>query len=258
MTDRGEKSKTIILMASQKGGVGKSAIAIAFVGWLRRNGCQVAAYDGDAVVGTTYLTLAEKDESKKPLEVQDPRRGVRPYNLRDADEADELVNSFDVEAEIVLHDLPGGALQDLADILAHADGSGIDEMLSMIEEAGHRLIMVHVITDDVATIISLGGYLKGFGDRARHIAVLNQAFTSDDGRAVWLKSATRKRLQELGGREMEFPALREDLARQLSLSHTPWAPPEHGDMRPVVSRQLLKIFNRVLDERLNQIRDWLW
>ncbi len=55
--------KRVALVASEKGGVGKSVFARTLVDWLRFSGYRVAAYDADGGIGATLRVLGERGDN---------------------------------------------------------------------------------------------------------------------------------------------------------------------------------------------------
>src|ERR1051325_4570772 len=77
------KTKRVLLVGSEKGGVGKTPWCISFVDYVRaQRGGRVAAFDADGSVGGLVKMLGSRDDVGKLLEHQDPLSGIGFYNIR--------------------------------------------------------------------------------------------------------------------------------------------------------------------------------
>ena len=97
----------IALLAGMKGGTGKSTTALALATSQRAKNQSVAVFDADANVGTTFLTL--RDPLKLEVD-QDPLRSAVRFDLRDAEEAREVIRVLETGADLAIVDLPGGSI----------------------------------------------------------------------------------------------------------------------------------------------------
>ncbi|MGH1575536.1 hypothetical protein ACRAWG_39115 (plasmid) [Methylobacterium sp. P31] len=136
--------KRLVLVTSEKGGVGKSVTARTFVEYLREGGTRVAAYDADGSVGGLVRVLGTRDGAGEVLDEQDPAIGVGYYNIRDAAESHTLLNCLGTQEPLIVHDLAGGSLADLTRITDM--GEGLDDLLVAVDENGYRLTVLHLIS----------------------------------------------------------------------------------------------------------------
>lgn len=214
--------KRLVLGVNAKGGVGKSRWMIGYVDHVRRAGQRIAAWDADGAVGSLLLTLGQRDAQRRLVEDQDPLAGIAAYDVRSETDRLRLVESLEgTDAPIVAHDLAGGSVEELARINTPNLGSdddvaeGISLLLDGVERRGYRTTLVHVLSPNVAAASSVKRYLELFGARADHVVVLNRFWGREfpywtgftDGLGVQKGGATRARLMELGGIEIEMPAL---------------------------------------------------
>ena len=88
-------SKRTILIASEKGGVGKSVVCRTLVDYLRQRGVRVAAYDADGAVGATLRVLGARDANGRLVETQDPTVGVGYYAGRNDAERPVLLDCIE-------------------------------------------------------------------------------------------------------------------------------------------------------------------
>ncbi|HMK90178.1 MAG TPA: P-loop NTPase [Methylocystis sp.] len=208
--------KRVVLVANEKGGVGKSVFTRALVDCLRAAGRRVAAFDADGSVGATVRVLGARGVDGALERVQDPVLGIGFYDGRSENERNILLDSIETGEALYVHDLAGGLLVDLTRIVD--SGEGLDGLLDAFEAHGYRLTIFHVISPDFGATQSVARWLGLIGDRADHLAVINlkhgkppadfpfwYGFIDAKGEAKGGK--TRRALLEAGGVEIEFPAL---------------------------------------------------
>lgn len=165
--------KTAIFVVGQKGGAGKTTFARAALDMLRANGKTVAAFDGDGRVGQLLQYHGSRDEKGKLVLNQNAEIGVVPFDIRNASERDTLLNALDMGAETLLFDLPGGSMNEIADVLGTGSASGVFEEY---RREGYRVIVVIVITPLLASARSVNDAIKLYQDGPDYLAVKNLAF----------------------------------------------------------------------------------
>jgi len=171
--------KKLILVSGQKGGVGKSTFARILLDSLRRRGLSVAAFDGDGAVGHLLQYYGEKQNGKLVLS-QNPRLGVEGYDIRHRRDREQLMESLHVNASILLHDLPAGAL---SAITAAVDVTGQSAMalVDAAKSMGYDTTVVIVINTDQASARAVETTITAFGDKAQYVVVKNlNGCTLDD------------------------------------------------------------------------------
>jgi hypothetical protein len=230
-----------------KGGTGKSTKTILLSTVFRGSGLEVAVFDGDASVATTYRALRTPNV---PEDQQDPSVGAVRYDMREAEEAETLVRSLDYGHQIVLHDLPGGTIGEVQDLFSSEDMSGLAELTTFAAELEYQLVVVHLITPDRANPASVQGFMNGFGDGAQYIAVLNRGLLrKGETFDVWLSSPEREAFLVLEGREIEMPAIPPQLHKfGIEVLVRPEALPHY-------ERHLQKIYMREVSKQIQKIMD---
>jgi hypothetical protein len=209
-------SKRVLLIASEKGGVGKSVVCRTLVDFLRQRGVRVAAYDADGAVGATLRILGARDANGRLVETQDPTAGVGYYSGRDDSERPTLLDCIESGEGLYIHDLAGGLLTDLTRIVD--GGEGLAGLLDAFSEHGYRVVVIHVIAPDVGAALSVSKWLELAGERVDHVAVVNLVhgkppsdfpwwFGFTDAKGDKRGGNTRKALLDGGGKEVLFPAL---------------------------------------------------
>jgi hypothetical protein len=217
--------KRIILVTSQTGGVGKSTTSCAIVDVARSIGVITAAYDTDTRkgrVGKLLKRYGERDANGVLLSNQNPTTGVGYFDARDPKAREQLIGLIDDKAELVVVDLPGGSLTDLADVVP----GGLGGLTKMYGEYGWEPIIVIVVTpvkicaEEVVEVLprltGCGAKIvvaKNFGATGEHVALpedIDQRefflFNGDGG----IRSSGRARtlLHEAGGLELLIPCIR--------------------------------------------------
>lgn len=257
-SNKGVPQRNLILVLGQKGGIGKSALAELVIATIRARGHVVAAFDADSTVSSLYQKLAMRDAYGAIVPEQDPTKGVVRYNARDDNEAPMLVNWLDSPASRAVHDMPGGSRDELAKLLGQGADGSLAELLDLLDSQGCKLVTLHPLTSDAANITSQLNTLNAFGDRARHVAVVSRAFqTSSSDIGIWKSSKTRKRLLDLGGREIDLPALDPSIFTKLKTGNHALMGDGTAAKLTVLDRQRLKIFQRSFEHEFNKIEDWL-
>ena len=202
-------SKRIIAVVSEKGGTGKSLWASSYVDHARNGlGLRVAAYDGDGSVGALAAVHGQRDGMGDVADRQTATEGVISYDIRHGAERATFLDSIDSGHDIIIHDLAGGCLSDLAGIVGEGDDGDIQGLTAAITGAGYRLSLVHLVSNLAAAADSVGRYVAAFGTGADHVAVLNKHFgTSADDFPFWAGGSARAALLAAGGVEIDMPAL---------------------------------------------------
>lgn len=251
--------KVLVAAVSQKGGCGKSSM-IRFLAQIGRwQGYQIAVYDADSLIGTTLRALGSRDAAGKLIAEQDPLTGAGKYSLRVDNQREQFLNSLICGASTILHDMPGGAMLDLAKVITSERDGRFENMLSMISAFGYQLTLLHLVTPEISTMHSVSQYLKAFGPDVRHIAVLNRAFGADDDDfAAWYASRTRKDLFAFGGRESNLPALKPSVLNKLDSLHLPVTVEIPTPQLTIAECGNLLAFRQAYEAELTDIADWIF
>jgi len=171
--------KRLILVSGQKGGVGKSTFSRILLDSLRRRGHSVAAFDGDGAVGHLLQYYGEKQNGVLAVQ-QNPLLGVERYDLRHRRDRERLLESLHVDASVLLHDLPAGALSSIVEAVDVTDQSAM-ALVDAARQMGYATTVVIVINTDKASALAVETTMKAFGDKARYIVVKNlNGCTLDD------------------------------------------------------------------------------
>jgi len=245
--------KRVVLVASEKGGVGKSVFTRTLVDHLRAIGKRVAAYDADGSVGATARVLGSRDVNGSIELEQDPVEGIGYYNGRADNERNILLDSIETGEKLYVHDLAGGLLADLTRIVD--GGEGLDGLLDAFEAHGYKLTVFHVISPDVGAAQSVARWLSLVGDRVDHVAVVNLKhgkpptdfpfwFGFTDAQGVTKGGKTRARLLADGGLEIEFPMLPAGTFAKLDAENIPFTRADKAGLLTITERAHVAKFLR--------------
>lgn len=250
--------KKLVIAASQKGGCGKSLFVRSIAEIMRAMAKrQVAVFDADAGVGTTYHALATRDASQNVLNDQDALVGAVRYSLREENQRGGLLDSLSCAAPTVLHDMPGGSVLDLAAVVDDGRDKLFSTLPNEIAQYGYELTFLHLVTPEISTMRSVGLYAEAFGKSANHVAVRNMAFGDEADFNVWRESKSHQQLMAVGGKEIWFPKLDQNLLERLDEKHLSMGCGlPHPDLTFTQGSRLRKFRNDLAAE-LNTIAGWL-
>lgn len=210
--------KRAILTLSQKGGVCKTMFSANLVSLLRSRDIMVSAFDGDGAVGGLRRLLRDGDAATY----------CEGYNIFDPKQRRILLDSLASDASLVVHDLPGGALDSLCltggDAGNERSGEGF---LAAVDDLGVSLTIVHFLSSYAETVQSVSDAIDVLPlDRCSHVAVRPELYGPDDEDfPFWysfisekksIGGATRKRFIDGGGVEVIFPYCRNALLAKMS------------------------------------------
>ena len=227
------RQKRVVLVTSEKGGVGKSVTARTLVEHLRAGGTRVAAYDADGGVGSLLRVLGTRDAAGELVDAQEPTVGVGYYNIRADDQRATLLDCVASGEPLIVHDLAGGSLADLARISDM--GEGLDDLLAAFAGEGYRPVVLHLISSEVAATQSVARWLELAGTRVDHVAIRNtrwgkaeadfpfwHGYVDGNGEAQGGK-VRRRLLEEFGGFEISLPPLPSGTFAKIDADALPFA-----------------------------------
>lgn len=237
--------KKLVLVVNNKGGVGKSVVSRALADTYRNAGKKAHIYDADGGVGSLVATYGTRGEDGRLVSPQDPAVGVGYYDIRHDDTRATLLNSLAGGSEIVLHDLAGGSLNELKRIVDQ--GEGVEYLLESIEAQGYEVTLVHVISNVQGATVSVKEYADAFGDKAKHVVVVNKAWGSaDEDFPFWfgyqkqdgtkVGGKTREGLLANGASEIRFPALQAGTFAKVEASNAPYSKASNDEDLTITER----------------------
>lgn len=216
--------KRAIFVCAEKGGVGKTTFSRGLLHLFRTAGLQTAAYDTDSRVGSLMQYYGTRDENGELVADQDPFTGVGYFDLRTTAERDGLIDALVTGGDVVLMDLPGGAVGELEQVLG--DGQAL---FKAYEENGYGVIVVFLLSKDAkAATRTIGQVISTFGETAKYIAVKNlgigapvdpdedfKPFDGGEEDGVLYEGNARRLLEEYGGEIITMPALQAETRKAL-------------------------------------------
>ena len=262
MSDAGKQRRRMVVVVSHKGGVGKTFFAATLVSWMRSQGIAVAAFDSDGIVGGLRRVLGTKGPDGMPVAEQDPLKGCAYYDIRNDRERPQFLDAVSLGYPLMLQDLPGGAVIDLQRVVD--DGEGVRQLLDSFDSEGVRLTVVHLVTHVIESVFSVASLSQLFGQRADHVAVLNKNFGREltdfpfwygyeTAKGEKKGGATRKRFLEMGGVEIEFPALEPGVFAKIAAAMEPPARAVLNTELKLSERGAIQVFLRKFDEQVRNV-----
>lgn len=256
--------KKLILIVNNKGGVGKSVVTRSLADLYRSTSKVVHIFDADGGTGSLLLSYGQRDKDGNLLPEQDPAKGVGFYDIRSDDRRNTLLDCLGAGAPIVVHDMAGGSLNELKRIVD--DGDGVDGLIDAIHGQGYEIVLLHVISNASAATASVRDYMEAFGDKAKHIAVINKdygktdsdfpywvGFTSASG--VQKGGMARADLLANGGAEIHFPSLQAGTFAKVDAENLPFsAALESGDLS-ITEKAHLNKFLKATKEAFLEIKE---
>lgn len=196
-------SKRAIIVTSKKGGVGKSTTAKALIDLTRASGRSVAAWDLDGQTGSLAFVYPPGD----------PLTGVGTEDIRDPRAPGAWLESFHSDADDVIVDVPGGAL----DSLLGTFSGGSAALVKEIRSSGRELVVVSVLGHKKDATATAQEAVEIFGKDARHVVVLNGFFGSQADFIVYYGfqgpdgtsrfGQTAKMVESVGGETVFLPRM---------------------------------------------------
>lgn len=186
----GQVSRRLVLVAIDKGGVGKSFFCIQLISWLRGHGIPYTAYDPDHANSTLSRFIHD----------------AIFLSSRHSENLDVLVEKLEETPVVVLDGMVGrqGLVFDW-----------IDEtnLLRIAEEEGFHVTLALVIEDDKDAVHQAGEAVKRFQNRVDWLVVKNHKMNSTF--RIYQASNARTALLEAGAREISLPKLAGHLNEEL-------------------------------------------
>lgn len=270
--------KLALFLMSVKGGVGKTTVARAITALCREHGVKLVAIDADAKVGQLAAFEGLRGPSGRydaQLNEEDPTKGVLKIDIHNKRDRARLPDAMDLNEPALLHDLPGGSVDEMRDIFGNID-SFIDEY----HADGYEICIMLVINQLLASSAAIPEIVKVWGKRVRYVVVKNSSSASTstepsendagpapflffDGAAADRAGNPAALIKSLGGQVLEMPRLDEDTYALIDADQMPFGLAASPDARPAgyepaepygrTDRARVRNFLRVFGERVGQL-----
>lgn len=183
-------TKRLVMVAIDKGGVGKSFFCVRLVEWLGMHGVNFSAFDPDY----SNSTLTRFYPSAKFLDI------------RHSENLDQIVESFD-NSDLIIVDGVGAHQSIFLDWMEETD------LLNVKQQLGLSVTLVLIIESDKDTVHQAGEAAKRAGKLVDWLVVKNQKMSNT--MRIYDNSQARQTLLANGAIEVEMPKLQPHLAEIL-------------------------------------------
>ncbi|MBY3314742.1 nucleotide-binding protein [Rhizobium laguerreae] len=255
-------TKRLILIVNNKGGVGKSVIARQLADVLRETGKVVEVYDTDGGTGSLLLANGSRDENGALLREQDAKVGIGYFDIRLDRDRNKLLDNLSSGADTIVCDMAGGSLGEISRIID--DGDGVDGFINAAERHGYQIVIMNVLSNVQGATTSVRDYLKAFGERAQHVAVINTTWGKDEADfPFWYGydaadgtrkgGKTKQEFEALGGKEIHFPALQPGNFAKADAAQMPFSQYVKLEDLTITERERVNKFNQKAREAFLEI-----
>jgi hypothetical protein len=223
-----------VFVTGSKGGSGKSTFSNLLTDYYRTLDISTAAYDGDKDNETLAQHYGQRTTDGELAAVQDPLLGVETFNIREPNERDIMLTVLNREARRIIIDLPGGGVEDVADVLPDTD-----MFFGAFVDAGIMPIVCIAISNVKPSAASVAAIIEKFGSRPRYVVIKNGHFGNEfpafdgtmfEGRQRF--GRPRRLLEEHGGQIVVMPKIQAETYGRWDIASCGLAEAEtHGYMQ---------------------------
>lgn len=225
-------AKRMIMVAIDKGGVGKSFFCLRLIEWLEKRGVAFSAFDPD-FSNSTLTRFYPKAEF---------------LDIRHSENIDRIMIPLE-DSDLVLVDGVGAQQKIFLDWIGDTD------LLNAKGPLGLSITLVLIIEEDKDTVHQAGEAVRLIGNQVDWLVVKNQKLSSRN--LIYEKSEARKELLRCGAREIVMPKLAEPLALNLQLKSLSIHQGISGHNFHLLDRQRLLRYSRDIGRQLDSVRDIL-
>jgi hypothetical protein len=244
------RTRRLILVPSNKGGIGKTTVAKVIGEQHRRKNTGCIIVDADAGVGGLLRHLGDRDAEGEILPAQSIESGVLAIDWH------QDVRSRDAIADVLAHgrdvliDLPGGSLGTLKALADETD------LFEVVRSAGFEPTIVCCVTP----------YRETWGDvrdvqawlpNADIVAVVNEGFGDHEDFTEWRSSKTRVALLAGRGREIIFPRLEPRIAARIAWHRLRFCDAPTSELLAVLDRGRVHHWLRRATAAIREVGDCL-
>ncbi|KQM96355.1 hypothetical protein ASE77_18870 [Sphingomonas sp. Leaf226] len=262
--------KSTIAALTHKGGVSKTTINRATTEVTRSHlsapgGYRVVAMDGDGDNGQYQSFLGTRDANGKLAPDQDPAIGVGSFDARSNRERGVLLDMAERDEELLVFDLPGGALSDMVELNETLTAR---DLVDVHRECGRRFVALLPITPLLASISSVLTAIELFGPDADYLVVKNMAAGKEEDFVLWqegivnrhgrhIGGKARAALETVNGRVLELPALNAGIYARIDALGLSFTEALSSPLLPLSQRLSCRRWLHAWTGQLDTIADWL-
>jgi hypothetical protein len=228
----GIRNKRLILVAIDKGGVGKSFFCVRLIEWLADAHQSFIAFDPDYNNSTLTRFYPE----------------AQFLNIGHSENLDLIVEALD-NTDIVMVDGVGAQQRIFMDWMEETD------LLKVKQSLGLSITLVLIIEEDKDTVFQAGDVARRVGNQAEWLVVRN--YKQSHSLRIYQNSRAREDLLKCGAKEIDLPKLSEHLTSILQINS--WTIPQAlaSNSLDVLDRQRLVEYSRNFNRQLYAIQSML-
>jgi hypothetical protein len=266
----GARLRSTVAALTHKGGVSKTTINRATTEVTRNHlsppgGYRVVAMDGDGDNGQFAWFLGTRDEDGDLAVDQDPAIGVGSFDARSNRERGVLLDMAERQEELLVFDLPGGALSDMVELNETLTAR---DLVDAHRECGRRFVVLLPITPLLASISSVLTAIELFGPDADYLVVKNMAAGKEEDFVLWQDGILNRHGQHIGGkaraaleaangRILELPALNAGIYARIDALGLSFTEALSSPLLPLSQRLSCRRWLHAWTGQLDTIADWL-
>lgn len=226
------RNKRLILVAIDKGGVGKSFFCVRLIEWLNEARRPFIAFDPDYNNSTLTRFYPE----------------AQFLNIGHSENLDLIVEALD-NTDIVLVDGVGAQQRIFMDWMEETD------LLKVKQSLGLSVTLVLIIEEDKDTVFQAGDVARRVGNQAEWLVVRN--YKQSQNLRIYQNSRAREDILRCGAKEIDLPKLPEHLTTILQMNS--WTIPQAlaTNELNLLDRQRLVEYSRNLNRQLYAVQSLL-
>ncbi len=226
------RAKRLVMVAIDKGGVGKSFFCLRLIEWLDQIGCSYMAFDPDFSNSTLTRFHPEAEF----------------LDIRHTENLDRIILPFE-EHDLIVVDGVGAQQKIFLDWLEDTD------LINAKEPLGLAITLVLIIEEDKDTVHQAGEAVRRIGDDVDWLVVKNQKLSPRN--QIYETSEARKELLRCGAKEVLMPKMWDPLSLRLQMSSLTIDRALDGESFFLLDRQRLLKYSRLISDQLNSVKDIL-
>lgn len=225
-------NKRLVLVAIDKGGVGKSYFCLRYIEWLEKQKANFVAFDPDFSNSTLTRFYPE----------------AQFLDIRHSENLDRIILPFE-DQDLVLVDGVGAQQKIFLDWIEDTD------LLQAKGPLGLSITLVLIVEEDKDTVHQAGEAVRRIGNQVDWLVVKNQKLSARNH--IYENSEARKQLLRFGAREIVMKKLNDPLSLSLQLQSLTIARALASQACHLLDRQRLLTYSRNLSREFDNVRDIL-